>query len=123
MPQVLKFIFEQMTDPLTLPIHPLLEWIIIGVLGIIAYKKAFSFVGDLYRSGMIHGSTIGSFIHWTVRFVLFVSVWAITWVLIASIQLCVAYWYIVLTSGLAVAAIAVIATVIVHKMQRKTENL
>lgn len=58
MREILSFIFGKLTDPLTLPIEPRKEWIILGVIGALAYIVSFRFVGDLYDSGEISGSAI-----------------------------------------------------------------
>ena len=41
-----KFIFEILTDPLGLPVNILTEYVILGVIGIIAYIVAFRIVGN-----------------------------------------------------------------------------
>lgn len=39
---IFRFIFDMATDPLSLPINPLYEWAILGVIGIFAYHAAES---------------------------------------------------------------------------------
>lgn len=83
MKEILSFIFDMATDPLTLPIEPLKEWIILGVIGLIAYAASFRIVGDLYASGDISGRTAGSVLHWIIRLLIFVPVWFVTyWVIV-----------------------------------------
>ena len=48
--EIFSFIFDRFTDPLTLPIEPLYEWIILGIIGLIAYAASFRIVGDMYES-------------------------------------------------------------------------
>ena len=43
-----KFIFDLATEPLGLPIEWYYEWLILGVIGFIAYLFAYDKVGDMY---------------------------------------------------------------------------
>lgn len=79
MKELFSFIFDLLIDPLTLPIHPLYEWLILGVIGTIAYIASFRIVGDLYDSGDIHGSFLGSLFHWAIRFLIFIPVWFVVY--------------------------------------------
>lgn len=69
-----KFIFGLATEPLGLPIEWYYEWIILLVIGEIAYQVAYDKVGVLYHSGSISGRSAGSFVHWIIRTVVFVAV-------------------------------------------------
>lgn len=64
-----KFLFELATDPLGLPIEWHYEYLILAVIGLLAYRLAYSKVGDLYNGGFISGRETGSFLHWLFRFV------------------------------------------------------
>jgi hypothetical protein len=74
-----KFIFDLATEPLGLPIEWYYEWIILLVIGEIAYRVAYDKVGVLYQSGSISGKWVGSFFHWIIRTVVFVAIWAVTY--------------------------------------------
>ena len=74
-----KFIFDLATEPLGLPIEWYYEWIILLVIGEIAYHVAYDKVGALYHSGSISGRAAGSLVHWIIRTVVFVAVWAVTY--------------------------------------------
>ena len=54
-----KFIFDLITEPLGLPIEWYYEWIILLVIGEIAYRVAYDKVGVLYQSGSISGKSAG----------------------------------------------------------------
>lgn len=80
---ILSFIFDRVTDPLTLPIEPWKEWVILGVIGLFAYKIAYDAVGGMYAVGFIDGRLAGSLAHWTIRALIFASVWFVTyWVIV-----------------------------------------
>ena len=74
-----KFIFDLATEPLGLPIEWYYEWIILLIIGEIAYQVAYDKVGVLYHSGSISGKSAGSFFHWIIRTVVFVVIWAVTY--------------------------------------------
>ena len=79
MRELFSFIFEKLTDPLGLPISPLYEYLILAIIGLAAYKIAYSAVGGMYRIGEISSKTAGSACHWLIRFIVFVVMWAITY--------------------------------------------
>ena len=78
MRELFSFIFDKLTDPLGLPIAAWKEWLILLVLGELAYIIAFRVVGDMYVSGVIFTRIGGSFFHWFFRLIVFVAMWAIT---------------------------------------------
>lgn len=92
MKEIFRFVFDKITDPLSLPIYPLWEWLILGIIGITAYKFAFSKVENMYHSGFISGSFLGSLFHWIIRLVVFVFLWAIVYCFVFIIQWSVAHW-------------------------------
>jgi hypothetical protein len=77
-----KFIFDLATETLGLPIEWYYEWIILLVIGEIAYQVAYNKVGVLYHNGSISGKSAGSFVHWIIRTVVFVAIWAVTYAVI-----------------------------------------
>lgn len=78
-----SFIFDLLTDPLALPISPIVEYIILLVLGEIAFRIAWN---------ASPGGFGGSVIHWFVRIIAFVIMWATTYVVIAVTKFVVAHW-------------------------------
>ena len=74
-----KFIFDLATEPLGLPIDWYYEWILLGVIGYIAYLIAYDKVGSLYHGDFISGRAAGSFFHWIIRTIYFIVMWAITY--------------------------------------------
>ncbi len=74
-----SFFFDRLTDPLGLPIEAWKGWLILLVIGAVAYKIAFSIVGDMYDDGWITSSIGGSFFHWVIRLLVFVPIWALTY--------------------------------------------
>lgn len=93
---IFKFLFERLTDPLGLPINILAEYIILGVIGTIAYFVAFRIVGDMYHNGELFTRTSGSMVHWLIRLLFFVPIWAVTYFVIWVGKLIIAHWTVVL---------------------------
>lgn len=74
-----KFIFDLVTEPLGLPVEWYYEWMILGVIAIIAYSYAYDKVGDMNHSDVISGGMSGSFFHWMIRAASFIGLWAVTY--------------------------------------------
>ena len=86
MKEIFSFIFDIITDPFTLPVEPLYEWVILGVLGVIAYLTSYRIVGDMYDRGSISGSFLGSLFHWIIRLFIFVMIWFVAYWAIVIVQ-------------------------------------
>ena len=105
-----KFLFELFTDPLSLPINPLYEYIILAVIGVLAFKIAWE---------VSPGGTFGSEIHWSVRLIVFVVLWAIADFIIMAVQWLINNWILTLIIICSVIAVIVIACLIVIMIKRK----
>lgn len=118
MREIFSFIFDKIIDPLTLPIHPLWEWLILAVIGEIAYRVAYSKVRKMYRADIIHGKFLGSFFHWVIRFFIFVPLWAVVYWLIVFVQWIIANWIMAIVI-LAVAIVLIIVITVVYRNKNK----
>ena len=117
-----KFIFEILTDPLGLPIEWYWEYLILAVIGAIAYAVACRCVGDMYSGGRIYGSISGSFFHWLIRLILFVALWAVTYGIIAAVKWLTDNWVLVLCimgGVVVVVGIATVIAIIIRKRKNK----
>ena len=79
-------LFELLTYPLSLPIDPIWEWIIMGIVGVVAFAISFRIVGFLKYEGGISNGGILSLIHWIIRFVIYFGIWAVLCEIIKVIQ-------------------------------------
>ena len=121
-----KLLFEFLTEPLGLPIEWYYEYVILAVVGFIAYIIAFRCVGSMYREGFISGRSAGSFFHWLICLIFFVIIWAVTYGVIALIKWLCANWVLVLCvlGGIVLlAAIIAITISIVKKRNTSSEEL
>ena len=115
----MKFIFELLTSPLSLPIAWYLEYLIIWIVSRVAYKVAFSMVGDLYDDGIISGRTAGHILHWIIRLIFFVVCWAAIYGLIVAVKWIIANYILVLCilGGILVLATIITLTIIIAKIR------
>ena len=72
MKQILKPVFEIITGEYVLFDNVIYNYITLSIVGIIALKVAWDFVGKLYDYGIIMGKSSGSIIHWTIRLITFI---------------------------------------------------
>lgn len=122
MREVLSFLFDRITDPLGLPIAWYWEWIILAIIAFAAYAIAFRAVGNLYNDGMISGSTAGSVLHWIIRLIVFVVIWAITYFMIWLAKLIFAHWLLIVSILGGILVTAAIVCLIVRYTRKGGEN-
>lgn len=92
-----KLIFNLLTESLGLPLEKNWEYIILAIIGIMAYIVAFRVVGKMYDRGLIFGRDSGSFFHWLIRLVVFVFAWAIVCGIIIAARWIFDNWIFVLS--------------------------
>lgn len=120
-----KFLFDLLTDPLGLPIEWYYEYLILAVIGAVAFGIAYRCVGDMYHMGAIDGRTSGSFFHWLIRFILLVALWAVTYGVIVTVRWLTANWVMVLCilGGIVVVAgIAVAVAIFIRSRKKKSKT-
>ena len=122
MREVLSFLFDRITDPLGLPIAWYWEWIVLAIITFAAYAIAFRAVGDLYDGGMISGSASGSILHWIIRLIVFVAIWAITDFVIWLAKLIFAHWILIVSILGGILVTAAIICLIVRYTRKGGEN-
>lgn len=115
---ILKGIFELFTGLLGLPIEWHWEYVILLLIGGISYIKAWNKVGDLYRSGIISGSSTGSDLHWLIKLLWFVALWAITYALICAVRFIMNNRQIILFAVCSVVGTVVICRIAVIIMRK-----
>ncbi len=103
---MLKLLFELLIDPLGLPLSAMWEYVILALIGIVAFKIGWE---------ASPGGTVGSVIHWAVRLLAFFALWAITYGAIAAFKWFIAHWAI----SLIILAGTVVAVVLVFVVRQK----
>lgn len=114
MKPIFSFIFELITDPLGLPISPIWEYLILLILGEIAFRIAWE---------ASPGGFGGSAIHWFVRAIAFIVMWAVAYAMIVAAKFLVAHWIpIVCVIGLFAIAGIVLAIILKQKTNALNTN-
>ena len=95
-----------------MPISPLGEYIILLVIGRIAFCIAWD---------ASPGGRGGSEIHWSVRIIAFTAIWAVVYALIAVVKFVIVHWIpiVCIIGGLIIIA-AIIVTI--HRIKTKRKN-
>ncbi len=71
---VLKPLFEILTGEVAVCDNIIYNYLILIIVGEVAFRIAWNFVGDLYAVGAISGSGSGSIIHWTSRLIIYITI-------------------------------------------------
>lgn len=112
---VWSFVFDKLTDPLDLPLPLWQQWLVLAVIGLIAYEVAFRAVGGMYHRGDISSGFAGSILHWTIRLLVFVAIWAITYGAIVVGRFIYAHWVPILVAIGVLFAISIVVWIISRK--------
>ena len=110
MKTIYKILFELLTSPLGLPIDAIWEYLILLVIGAVAFKIGWE---------ISPGGPFGSLIHWSVRGVTFVVLWTIAYGIIATVKWIIANPATTLTIVIAVIAIAIGTYVTIKHLKKK----
>ena len=122
MRELFSFIFDKLTDPLGLPIAVWKEWLILLILGELAYIIAFRVVGDMYDAGDISTGIGGSFFHWLIRLIVFVAMWAITYGAICAYRFCVTHWTAIVCTLVGLMVCGIIGFIVYRNMKGGMQN-
>ena len=117
-----KLLFEFLTEPLGLPIEWYYEYVILAVVGFVAYIIAFRCVGSMYRKGFIRSRDAGSFFHWLIRLIFFVIIWAITYGILALVKWLCSNWILVLCVLGGIVLLAAIITITISFIRKKNTS-
>lgn len=117
-----KLLFEFLTEPLGLPIEWYYEYVILAVVGFIAYIIAFRCVGSMYNEGFITSIGAGSFFHWLIRLIFFVIIWAVTYGVIAFVKWLCANWILVLSVLGGIVLLATIIAITITLIKKKNTS-
>ena len=82
-----KLIFDIITSPMGLPVEWYYQYIILSLVGELAYRIAFNRVGILKAEGYIYSSEEAKFFHWIIRLLVYVTLCVICRVVIAIFRL------------------------------------
>lgn len=98
-----KILFDLITSPFSIFENPICDYVVLAIIGYIAYKVAFGTVGDLGLRG-----EVGSIAHWIIRFFVFVFIWFICCVAITLITFIINNWIIITISAILLLVVYVL---------------
>ena len=109
MKTIYKFLFELLTSPLGLPIDAIWEYLILLVIGAIAFKIGWE---------VSPGGPFGSLIHWSVRGLSFFVMWAIAYGIIATVKWIIANPATAIAITIAVITLVIGACVTIKRLKK-----
>lgn len=118
MKQILKPVFEIITEEYVLFDNVIYNYIILSIIGVIALKVAWDFVGKLYDYGIIIGKSSGSIIHWIIRLMIFTVLFYILGGIIWLTKLV----YLYKTESIIILASSVIILILYKLIQKVYTN-
>ena len=116
----LQPIFGWIVDQWSFFDNPLLNLLTAVVVGEIAYRVAYAYVGGKYASGDINGKAAGSILHWVARLVIYATITALVW--IVRFMITVPWWIWVIIGSVLVAIIIVIAVLHFAKKRKRSQR-
>ena len=105
-------LYDLLTSPFGLPIHPLLEWAILLVVSEVVHEIAWN---------ISPGGRFGSRIYWVTKLFAFVAIWAILYGIIMAIKFVILHW-IWFTVGGGVLLVATLGLIIWHNKKGVKNN-
>lgn len=118
MKNILKPIFEMITGEYVLFDNVIYNYITLSIVGIIALKVAWNFVGKLYDYGIIMSKSSGSIIHWTIRLITFIVLFYI----LSGIIWLTKFIYLYKTAIIIILASSVIFMILYKFIQKVYRN-
>lgn len=121
---ILKPLFDVLTGDVAVMDNVLYNYLILLVVGEIAYQVAWNLVGDLYHMGAIGGRASGSIIHWGTRLITYVScayiIRGCIWINEFVLAVPHGVWWLLM--GIVASIILTIIVVNVRDANRKNES-
>ena len=124
MASILSPVFNILTGEVAICGNALYNYLILLIVGEIAFRCAYNLVGDAYHSGIINGRTTGSILHWGIRLLIYVAAAYVLragiWVYNFIIGIPSWFWW----TFLAICCLAIIIAIrlFVSKKQKATTN-
>ena len=99
---MLKFIFDYLTAPLSLPFNPILDFVICWAIGEVAFQFAYRLAGEV-------GATSGErkVLHWMFRLFFYAMVWAVVYAVTNAWRFVRKNWFWVVPVAMVFAGIVI----------------
>ena len=108
---ILKPLFELFTGRYALFDNVIYNYIAMAFVGWLAFKIAFNFVGDFYKLDIIESKEAGSLLHWSIRVVVFLVLFAFfsAMIWLAKLLMAIPFWVYIIMFVVFVLIIILIA--------------
>lgn len=122
---IFKPVFEILIGDVAVCDNILYNYLILLLVGEVAFRCAYGLVGDAYHSGAISGRAAGSILHWVIRFPIYVVIAYLLragiWIYNFILDIPMWVWLTLLVMCLLVIA-ATICFIIIHKRKTPIKN-
>ena len=119
---MLKLLFEFLTSSFSLSENPISNYIIMAVVGYIAFLMAYNIVGWFYYTDIIEGKGVGQILHWVIRLFIFVIIYRIAAVAIRIYKWVMGIpmyvWWVVMIIIIGIILIVAIANLILNRKDK-----
>lgn len=119
---MLKLLFEFLTSSFSLSENPISNYIIVAVVGYIAFLMAYNIVGWFYYTDIIEGKGVGQILHWVIRLFIFVIIYLIAAVAIRIYKWVMGIpmyvWWVVMIIIIGIILIVAIANLILNRKDK-----
>ncbi len=95
----MKSLLDLLTLPLSLPVSPVLDYLICLIIGEIAFRIAYYYAGEYGYS-----SSERKLIHWVIRIPLYFVIWLVACAIILAVRFIEEHWILV-TSAIGAAIV------------------
>ena len=120
---ILKPIFEILTGDIVVCDNLLANYILLLIVGEIAYRLSFKLVRVAYQSSVIHGKAIGSLLHWGLRIPFYIVTAYLIYGVIKLYEFIAAIPLWLIWTILGIAVIILSFLLLLAKRSRKTEAI
>jgi hypothetical protein len=118
---IFKGLFDFFVSGLSVSDNALLNFIVMLIIGFIAYIVSRSIVGSFYHEGFISGKSMGSLLHWISRQILTIFMFFLAYIVIAIIKLVLSVpWWVWLF--VLVTLVAIVAYILVKRNSAPTKS-
>ena len=119
---MLKLLFEFLTSSFSVSENPISNYIIMAVVGYIAFLMAYNIVGWFYYTDIIEGKGVGQILHWVIRLFIFVIIYLIAAVAIRIYKWVMGIpmyvWWVVMIIIIGIILIVAIANLILNRKDK-----
>lgn len=109
--EIYSTVFQLLTGKLELMDSYIDNYIIMTIIGVVAFSVAYSLVGKLYKHKIIVDRESGSLFHWTIRLIIFIGLFYSIKFIINNVELFIIIAFILIAFSILIKVIRFIKDV------------